>query len=98
IVAVGDDLAMGTTLDDALAKLYGKQTREPEVQPSAGAPIPSTAAPPAMPTGSAKQLLEKALALDAEAQQLLRSGDLAGYQRKQQEQAEVLRQLDKVLQ
>jgi molybdate-binding protein len=45
------------------------------------------------PGAGLRELLDKALQLETEAQQLLRQGDLAGYQRKQQEQTEILRQM-----
>ncbi|MBC7289694.1 MAG: hypothetical protein H5T86_16980, partial [Armatimonadetes bacterium] len=46
---------------------------------------------------NAKQLLERALELDEEAQQLLRQGDLAGYQQRQQQQRQILEQLKEVM-
>jgi len=95
IVSIGDDLAIAPTLDEALARLFGKPlaTRGDE---GGVAPSPAAMAVPALPaapTADAKSLIEKALALDAEAQRLLRDGDLAGYQQKQKEQSDILRQL-----
>ncbi|MBC7289582.1 MAG: UPF0182 family protein, partial [Armatimonadetes bacterium] len=59
IAALGDRLAIGVTLDDALAKLFGHQPPQPEtleVQPEGPAAAQN-----------AKQLLERALELDEEA-------------------------------
>lgn len=94
IVALGDRLALGVSLDDALAKLFGRTPGGPssEVEVATeGEQVSRTA--PAEISGTAKELIEKALALEEEAQQLLRQGDLAGYQQKQKEQSEILEQL-----
>ncbi|MCX7598183.1 MAG: UPF0182 family protein [Armatimonadetes bacterium] len=88
ILSLGDKLAMGSNLDEALAALFGVAAPRAPV-PSAAAPVSVTRAAAA----SLRQLLDKALQLEAEAQQLLRQGDLAGYQRKQQEQTDILRQM-----
>jgi len=66
----------------------------PSMPPVAGA----VAQPPRPRVAStARQLIQKAIELDAEARSLLSRGDLAGYQKKQQEQLELLKQLQKVI-
>lgn len=88
ILSLGDRLAMGSSLDEALTSLFG--VRRAGVP--ARAPEGRRTYPAAAPAGL-RQLLDKALQLEAEAQQLLRQGDLAGYQHKQQEQTEILHQM-----
>jgi uncharacterized membrane protein (UPF0182 family) len=91
VMAYDDKIVNASTLDGALRKLFGRINGSP-----AGAaeisPAPPTLATPAAIGGTLKQLLERAVELDKEAQQALASGDLAGYQAKQQQQAEIVRQ------
>lgn len=95
IVALGDKLAFGKDLDEALRKLFGMAPAEvaAEAPPAVEAP----AGPPTIVAGDARALVQRAIQLDEEALSLLRKGDLAGYQRKQQEQRQVLEQLKNVL-
>ncbi len=96
VAAMGDRIGLGRTLWDALADLYGKpvargiaaaeEKRAARTVPGAPAPQP----------GDIKTLIERALKLDDEAKALLRQGDLAGYQRKQEEQRQILEQLRKM--
>lgn len=91
VMAYNDKIVNAPTLEGALRKLFGR---------TSGAPAPTTTvAPPTLVTPSAiggtlKQLLEQAVQLDQEAQQALARGDLAGYQAKQQQQSEVIRQAE----
>jgi uncharacterized membrane protein (UPF0182 family) len=96
IVSIGDELAMGVTLDDALAKLFRKQPPK-RAEGRLGEIAAREEAAAIAPSASAKTLIERALELDAEAQNLLRQGDLAGYQQKQKEQSDVLQRLREVL-
>lgn len=94
IVAAGDRIVMEPTLDAALSKLFGRVV-EPAVKPTR--PTPATEAPTApLPPElrQVKELIQRALDLEAEAMALLRAGDLAGYQAKQQEQKKILEQLN----
>jgi uncharacterized membrane protein (UPF0182 family) len=87
---------MGVTLDDALAKLFRKQPPK-RAEGRLGEIAAREEAAAIAPSASAKTLIERALELDAEAQNLLRQGDLAGYQQKQKEQSDVLQRLREVL-
>jgi len=88
ILSLGDRLGIGSSLEEALASLFGVRGAAPP------APLVAARRPGIMAPGAGlRELLDKALQLETEAQQLLRQGDLAGYQRKQQEQTEILRQM-----
>jgi uncharacterized membrane protein (UPF0182 family) len=68
VVLSGADVEMGTSLEDALAKLFGQST--------------STTTPSA-PADSVKQAIADALAADQAAQACLKAGDFACYGRNQ---------------
>lgn len=88
ILSLGDKLGIGSSLEEALASLFGVRGAAPP------APLVAARRPGIMAPGAGlRELLDKALQLETEAQQLLRQGDLAGYQRKQQEQTEILGQM-----
>jgi uncharacterized protein len=91
VVIYEDHIAMRDTLEQALSVIFG--TKAPPVTETA-AGTPFTPKPTGAPvTGTARELLQKAIALGAEAETLLRQGDLAGYQQKNREQEQLLKQL-----
>ncbi len=93
IVADGQDLALGTTLDEAIARLFGKTPKEVAIGDTGEAPtVPQ---PTASGVAAVKTLIDKAIGLDEQAQQMLKGGDLAGYQAKQKEIRSVLDQMKK---
>jgi len=83
LVADEDKVARGTTLAEALQNLTGGvvATVAPGVTPSPGV------------TGSNAQLIQRALDLYNDAQQKLRAGDLAGYQKDIDQIGQILAQL-----
>lgn len=95
VLAYDDQIVNASTLDDALRKLFGR---------TAGGSSPLQAlssAPPVQPIKTAntiKALLQQALDLDAQAQQAMSRGDLAGYQAKQQQQHALIEQAAKLAQ
>ncbi|MDI9585968.1 MAG: UPF0182 family protein [Acidobacteriota bacterium] len=80
-------VALGDDLEDALRKLFG----EPGANAPAAKPTTEIDAP-RPPAGNVLQLLDKALQLDAQAQQALASGDLGEYQRLHREISDILRE------
>ena len=93
VVAAGNEIVMEPTLEQALARLFGQAARvTPTVAPPSAEPA-APAAPTEADLGELKRIIQRALQLEAEAAQLLREGDLAGYQQKQQEQKRLLEQL-----
>jgi len=92
VVLYEDRVVMRDTLSEALNAVFGSAAVKP-------APVAGAVAQPPRPrvASTARQLIQKAIELDAEARSLLSRGDLAGYQKKQQEQLELLKQLQKVI-
>ena len=97
IVGSGDRIVMKPTLDDALESLFGPGARiSAAKKPTAVVTEPSAPEVP-IPTGvdvdKLAQLIRQAQKLSAEADALRRSGDLAGYQAKNEELQKVIKQL-----
>jgi uncharacterized membrane protein (UPF0182 family) len=105
IAAIGDRLVMGSTVEEAIGKLFGvtagpgtlvsseKPTESAASKPSSGATAgPSGTQPPIPPTGLLR-LIDDAIKLDQEARDLLKQGDLSGYQKKHDEERQVLEQM-----
>lgn len=91
VMAYNDKIVNAPTLEGALRKLFG-QTSGAAVTT---APVtPPTLVTPSAIGGTLKQLLQQAVQLDQEAQQALSRGDLAGYQAKQQQQSEIIKQAE----
>jgi uncharacterized membrane protein (UPF0182 family) len=86
IVASGARIAMEESLDDAIAQVVGR----------AGQPVPPppTPTPSPGPAQSTEQLIRDAVAAYDRAHQLLRQGDLAGYEREMNRVGEILKQLE----
>lgn len=99
IAVYGNRAVMRDTLQEALRELFpgAPETLEqnPEVTPTptvpGGAPVP-TPPPPGGPPPEINDLLTQADAAFSAAQVALQQGDLAGYQRKVNEAAELVRQ------
>ena len=96
VVADGEKLALGSTLDEAIAALFGKAPRDVQIGENQQTPTPSAPQPTASGVAAVKDLIAKALATDEQAQAMLRSGDLAGYQAKQKEVRDLLEQMKKI--
>jgi len=95
IVLTGKRIVMEPTLDKALAKLFGAKAVTAAERPTEVAPVEEPTGPPVSANmAQIKQAINKALRLETEAQQLLRQGDLSGYQTKQNEQKQVIEQLE----
>ncbi len=102
IASIGDKLAMGSTVEEAIGRLFGVVAGPgPQVfeETPSNAAKPSGAAPPAAgtttsipPTGLLR-LIDEALKLDQDARDLLKQGDLSGYQKKHDEERQVLEQM-----
>jgi len=93
VVADGEKLALGSTLDEAIATLFGRTPREVQIGENQQIPTPSAPQPSASGVAAVKDLIAKALAVDEQAQAMLRGGDLAGYQAKQKEVRALLEQM-----
>ncbi len=87
IVADGTRAAMDVTLDKALEALIGSPI-SPEQRPAPGAPAP--------PPSTLAALLQEATTRFARAQDLLRQGDLGGYQREIDEVGRLLREAQRL--
>jgi len=104
ILAYGDRIVMEATLDQALYRMFGSDLQLSEiglpVTPAGEEMAPPTveALVPGVPPkpGNLRDLIQQALALETESEQALSRGDLGTYQQKQREQAEILRQIDKL--
>ncbi len=102
VVAAGNEIVMEPTLDQALAKLFGRAARvtvakEPTAEvaePSA----PEAPTPAGVDVDKLAQLIREAQTLSAEADRLRRTGDLAGYQAKNEELQKVIKQLGAAVQ
>jgi len=92
VMAYGDKIVNAPTLNEALARMFGDSASSVIGKPAASAD--TAVATPASVAGAGaaavKDLLQQAVALDAEAQQALARGDLAGYQAKQRQQQELI--------
>jgi uncharacterized membrane protein (UPF0182 family) len=90
VLAYSDRIVNASTLEEALQMMFGKTdgVRRPEPAAASAPTPPSTAAVGA----SVKQLLQQALELDQQAQEALSNGDLAGYQAKQRQQNDLIKQ------
>jgi len=102
IVSSGERIVMKPTLDDALGDLFGPGARSSAAQkPTAVVTEPSAPEVP-MPDGvdvdKLARLIRQAQTLSAEADALRRSGDLAGYQAKNEELQKVIKQLEETVQ
>ncbi len=100
IVSSGERIVMKPTLDEALEDLFGAGARVTVAKtPAAGVTEPTA---PGTPTGvdvdTLAQLIGRAQTLSAEADRLRRTGDLAGYQAKNEELQKVIRQLGAAVQ
>jgi uncharacterized membrane protein (UPF0182 family) len=95
IVVFADRVEMGNTLQEALTKVFGSAPQTLEKGPAVAPPATGVAPPP--PPGPAasstvRTLLERAQAAYREAQAALTRGDLAEYQRKVNDMADLVRQ------
>jgi uncharacterized membrane protein (UPF0182 family) len=99
IVAAGNQVAMGDTLKDALTQIFGSAppTLEEKAEQTPGGPAAGPTGPggpspggPVNPT--VQQLLDKASAAYTAAQDALKRGDLAEYQRQVDAMAAFIRQ------
>ena len=102
IVSSGERIVMKPTLDEALETLFGPGARVTAArQPQPTGIKPATPEMP-MPTGvdidRLAHLIRQAQKLSAEADRLRRSGDLAGYQAKNEELQKVINQLGEIVQ
>lgn len=89
VLAYGDTVVSGGSLDAALTRLFGEGAVTQRPKPARpGAAAGST--PPRLLT--VQQLLQQAIALDAEAQRSLAGGDLATYQAKQRDKQKLIEQ------
>lgn len=86
IVASGARIAMEESLDAAIAQVLGR-AGQPAPPPSAPTPAPG-------PAQSTEQLIRDAVAAYDRAQQLLRQGNLAGYEREMDRVGQILKQLE----
>jgi uncharacterized membrane protein (UPF0182 family) len=93
IVVYADKVVMRDTLKEALEAIFGAAPPTLEQKPGGQAPAPSGGAPPAPapPSASAQQLLDQADAAFRAADEALRRGDLATYQQKVNEAADLVR-------
>ncbi len=89
IVAYGDRVAMDTSVDAALRRVFGEAPAVPEEPTAPGAP------PEAL---TAAQLAERARQVYQTAQERLRSGDWAGYGQAIEELGQLLERLERLLQ
>jgi len=101
ILGSGGRIVMKPTLDEALKSLFGPEARVVPIEAPGEAEAEVTEPPPtARPRAAGvdvdtlEQLIRQAQELSREADQLRRSGDLAGYQAKNEELQQVLEQLD----
>lgn len=91
VMAYNDKIVNAPTLEGALRKLFGQTAGAAAETPTV---TPPTLVTPTAIGGTLKQLLQRAVQLDQEAQQALARGDLAGYQAKQQQQSEIIKQAE----
>jgi len=102
IVGSGERIVMEPTLDDALANLFGPGARisaAKRPQPKVAEPTaPSVPTPAGADIDKLAQLIRQATKLSAEADGLRRTGDLAGYQAKNEELRKILKQLGAAVQ
>lgn len=102
IVVYGDRIELGTTLEDALTRLFGdigagRPAAAPSAAPASAQGAPATTAAPPSNLSAARETLQRLLQLDQEKQQALAGGDLATYQQKDREQSALLRELQQQL-
>ncbi|MEN6546874.1 MAG: UPF0182 family protein [Armatimonadia bacterium] len=86
VLAYDDRIVNAPTLNGALNKLFGEGT----AQATAAETEVTLSATGSMPSANLKQLLQQAVALDAEAQKAMAQGDLATYQAKQRQQQQLI--------
>ena len=92
IVVYADKVVMRDTLKEALEAIFGAAPPTLEQKPGGVAPAPAGAAPaPAPPSASVQALLDQADAAFSAAQDALTRGDLATYQAKINEAADLVR-------
>lgn len=91
VLVYGERVVNAPSLEEALAKLFGQEAGR-VIKPAAARAPASPVSPPAAGLGGVKQLLQRALELEQEAQKALAQGDLAGYQAKQREQQQLIQQ------
>ena len=96
IVVFGERAEMATTLQQALAKIFGSAPATLEQGPQGAPPSPAPTGPgsPASPSPDVQGLLGRAQAAYDAAQEALRRGDLAEYQRRINEVGDLLKQLN----
>jgi uncharacterized membrane protein (UPF0182 family) len=85
-VYYNNEVGYATDLKEAVAQVIGDQ--QPTPPPADGSPTPT----PTPATGNDQQLLQQADAAYKAAQQDLKNGDLAGYQRNIERMASLLQQ------
>jgi len=102
IVGTGERIVMEPTLDDALENLFGPGARTTITKkPKAEVAKPSAPEAPRLAgvdVDKLAQLIRQAQKLSAEADRLRRSGDLAGYQAKNEELQKIIKQLGAAVQ
>jgi hypothetical protein len=92
VMGFKDRIVNAPTLEEALLKLFGKAIAADEK-------LKREAGQPQVAAGLAgvRELLQRALKLDQEAQEAMAGGDLAGYQARQREQAQIIEQAKSAL-
>ncbi len=97
IMAYGDNIVWGDDLESTLARLFGKIQAREEI-----AATPGEAQPPQVGVApeviqTLRELLDRVLQLDREAQEAQARGDFTTYLEKNREQSEVLKELEQQL-
>jgi uncharacterized protein len=90
VLAYGDTVVSGSTLSEAITRLFGEGAVNQRPLPAHPSRSSTSATTPSLQT--VKQLLQQAISLDAEAQRSLAGGDLATYQAKQREKQKLIEQ------
>lgn len=93
VLGYNDRIVNAPTLPEALAKLFGVTSEAAEE-----ARMATHKAPASLSTTDLKQVLTQALELEAQAQDALSKGDLAGYQAREREQYKLLQRAVQQLQ
>ena len=102
VLVYGDRVVLGTTLDDALDQLFGaaKAVRRPSE--AAVETVPTTEPAPGavadVELETVREVLQRILDLDKEAEAARGRGDFETFLKKNQEQSEALKELEATLQ
>jgi len=99
VVSFGDAVAMDTTLEGALAAVFGAGTAVPRrsaaAEPGNGLGVPAPASPQDSDTGVLSELVGRALQVYEDANRRLRDGDFAGFGERLDELGVLLRELER---